>query len=163
MSINAVVSATPNYVLLDRNQRIGPKLLRSRLGLDCFAIYGFSDKGPYDEFCTNTDQKLTPYPLVKGYLRNQVGALGDRLRLVVLDAPGPTEPCIHAATMEAVLEAQEKRASQVAVTYRLILDREADAYRVEEADAYDSVGIVDHAWETGNIDTWSNHSTESRR
>ena len=99
----------------------------------CSVIYGFSDKGPYDRFCGNSDLALRPYPLVEGYLRNQVGVLGGDLKLIVLDADGPRERCLHAATMEAVLEAQENRAAGVNTGYRLILDPKADAYRVEEA------------------------------
>ena len=80
----------------------------------------------------NSQLALTPYPLVKVYLRNQAGAPGDGLKLVVVDAAGPREPCLHAATMEAVLEAQENRTTHVTAAYRLMFDQEANAYRVEE-------------------------------
>jgi len=132
MSIIAVVADTPYYVLMNANLRIGPKLLQLEVGIECSPIYGFSDKGPYQKFCLNSQLALTPYPLVKGYLRNQVEAPGDGLKLVVVDAAGPREPYVYAATMEAVLEAQESRAAQVTTAYRLIFDREANAYRVEE-------------------------------
>ena len=133
MSMIAAVAGTPHYVLLDGNRRIGPKVVQSHAKIECSPIYGFSDKGPYDKFCSNSQQELTPYPLVKVYLREQAGAPGDGLKLVVLDAAGPREPYLHAATMEAVLEAQENRTTHVTVAYRLIFDQEADAYRVEEA------------------------------
>jgi hypothetical protein len=128
-----VVVCTPRYVLLDENRRLGPMVIPSDVGVGCSVIYGFSDKGPYDRFCGNSDLALRPYPLVEGYLRNQVGVSGGDLKLIVLDADGPRERCLHAATMEAVLEAKENRAAGVNTGYRLILDPKADAYRVEEA------------------------------
>ena len=130
---SATAARTPYYVLMESNRRIGPKVVQLPAGMECAPIYGFSDKGPYDRFCRNSQLALTPYPLVKVYLREQAAAPGDSLKLVVVDADGPRERCLHAATMEAVLEAQENRAAGVNTGYRLILDPTADAYRVEEA------------------------------
>jgi hypothetical protein len=130
-----VVTGTPRYVLLDGNRRIGPKVSRLNAGIECSPIYGFSAKGPYDKFCKNSQLALTPYPLVRGYLRNQLSASGDDLKLVVVDAAGPCEPCVHGATMEAVLEAQEDQTAHVTAAYRLMFDQEANAYRVEETSA----------------------------
>lgn len=132
MPVNALVAVTPYYVLMDGNRRIGPKVVRLPSGIECSPIYGFSGKGPYDKFCTNAQLALKPYPLVKLYLRSQAETPDDGLKLVVLDAAGPREPCLHAATMEAALEAQENRAPQVIAAYRLLFDQEANAYRVEE-------------------------------
>jgi hypothetical protein len=129
----AVVADTPYYVLLQGNRRIGPNVLPSLLGIECLPIYGFSNKGPYDKFCANSQLALTPYPLVKDYLQTQTEIRGKGPKLVVLDPVGPREPHICAATMEAVLEAQEDRTTHVAVTHQLTFDEEADAYRVEEA------------------------------
>jgi hypothetical protein len=56
---------------------------------------------------------------------------GDGLKLVVVDAAGPRDPCLHAATMEAVLEAQENRTAHVTAARHLIFDQEASAYREE--------------------------------
>jgi hypothetical protein len=101
--------------------------------MECSTIYGFSGRGPYGKFCRNSERGLTPYPLVKVYLRSQVGAPGDSLQLVVLDAPGPSVPCLQAAAMQAVLEALENRTHYVTAAYRLTFDEEISAYRVEEA------------------------------
>ena len=133
MPMTAVDASTPNYVLIDGALRLGPKIVSSDAGLECSAIYGFSDKGPYDKFCANSQQSLKPYPLVRGYLRNQIDAPGDRLKLVVIDAASPSDPYLHAATIEAVLEAQESRAAHVTAAYRLVFEQQAEAYRVEEA------------------------------
>ena len=133
MPISAVVADTPYYVLMDGNHRIGPEVVQLHSGIECEPIYGFSDKGPYDKFCVNSQRALTPYPLVRGYLRNQAGAPGDGLKLVVVDAAGPRELYLHAATMEAVLEAQEHRTTHVNAAYRLMFDQKANAYGVEEA------------------------------
>jgi hypothetical protein len=117
---------------MDGNRRIGPSVSPLNSGIECSAVYGFSQKGLYDNFCSHSQLELKPYPLVKGYLRNQDGAAGNDLKLVVVDAAGPDEPYLYAATMALVLEAQEKRTHEVTTEYRLIFDREANAYRVEE-------------------------------
>ena len=132
MPMIAAVAGTPHYVLLDANRRIGPTVVPLRSGNECSPICGFSDKGPYDKFCMNSERALTPYPLVKVYLRSLAGAPRDALQLVVLDAAGPRDPYLYAVTMEAVLEAQENRTTHVTAAYRLMFDQEANAYRVEE-------------------------------
>jgi hypothetical protein len=130
--MSTVAASTPNYVLIDGNVAIGPRVVPLDASTECSAIYGFSDKGPYDKFCANSQQALKPYPLVKGYLRNQIDAQGDSLKLVVIDAAGPSEPYLHAATIEAALDAQEHRAAHVTAAYRLTFDEEANVYRVDE-------------------------------
>ena len=132
MSLSTAATSTPNYVLIEGNLPTGPRVLPLAASIECLVIYGFSDKGPYDMFCANSQQALRPYPLVKGYLRTQMEAPGDSLKLVVIDAAGPSEPYLHAATMETVLEAQESRAAHVTAAYRLKFDDEANAYRVDE-------------------------------
>ena len=92
MHLTTVAASTPNYVLIEGNLPTGPRLVPLAASTECSVIYGFSDKGPYDSFCTNSQQALKPYPLVKGYLRNQMEAPGDSLKLVVIDAAGPSEP-----------------------------------------------------------------------
>ncbi len=124
---------TPYFVLLEGNHRIGPRVVPLRSGVACLPIYGFSDKGPYDEFCKNSSAALTPYPLVKFYLREQANTPGPDLKLVVMDAVGPLAPLLHAATMASVLAAQENRAAHVAAAYRLVFDQESGAYSVEQA------------------------------
>lgn len=126
------VLSTPYYVLMDHNCRIGPEIIPLHSGIDCAPIYGFSDKDSYDKFCLRSQQTLTPYPLVKGFLRNQLGAPNNSLNLVVIDSPGPREPFLRAATMKAVLEAQENPTTQVASDFRLVFEPENDAYSVEE-------------------------------
>ena len=130
--MNALLANTSYYVLLDGARRLGPKLLPLHGGTECVAIYGFSDKQPYDLFCANCDLPLTPYPLVKGYLINQIADSGDTIQLVVVDAAGPQEAQLNAATMDSVLEAMEQDANQVTLSFRLTLDPESQAYRVEE-------------------------------
>jgi hypothetical protein len=131
--MTALLVNTPCYVLLDGKQRLGPQLLRPHAGPEGVAIYGFSDKPPYDLFCANSELALTPYPLVKGYLKNQIADSGDAIRLVVVDAAGPNETQLNAATMESVLEAQEQKAARVTISFHLMLDRGSQAYRVEKA------------------------------
>lgn len=138
MPRHAVAADTPYYVLLDGNHRVGPHVVPLRSGVECAPIYGFSDKGPYDKFCLNSELALTPYPLVKVYLRSQADVPGDGLKLVVLDAVGPHEPQLVAATIETVLAAHKNRTTQVTAAYRLSFDREAHAYTVEtDGDRHD--------------------------
>ena len=75
MSTNSVVGGTPYYVLMEGFHRVGPKVVQLHAAVECSPVYGFSSKGSYDKFCTNSELALKPYPLVKGYLRNQARAL----------------------------------------------------------------------------------------
>ncbi|QEF97378.1 hypothetical protein Mal15_14180 [Stieleria maiorica] len=124
---------TPYYVLLDGKQRLGPKLLRPHLGPEGVAIYGFSDKPTYDLFCANSNLALTPYPLVKGYLKNQITDSGNAIHLIVVDAEGPNETQLNATTMKSVLTAQEQESERVTISFHLMLDPGSQAYRVENA------------------------------
>ena len=130
--MNPLVADTPRYVLLDGSERASPNLLTNIAQPRYLAIYGFSDKEPYDLFCDNSKLELTPYPLVKGYLQDQLkqSEIG---HLVVVDAASPDEAHLRAATMESVLEAQQSQACQVAVSYWLTLDPSSQSYLVEEA------------------------------
>ncbi|MCS7467035.1 hypothetical protein NZK35_10290 [Stieleria sp. ICT_E10.1] len=131
--MNALPANTPCYVLLDGKQRLAPQLIAPDSGPAFVAIYGFSDKQPYDLFIADSKLALTPYPLVKGYLKNQIAESSDVIHLVVLDAGGPNESPLNAATMDSVLQAQQQDANQVSVSFRLTLDGDAKAYRVEKA------------------------------
>jgi len=124
---------TPNYVLLSGRIRLAPIVLPLQSGRICSALYGFSDKIPYDTFRASSELALTPFPLVKVYLRTLLETGSEILHLVVVDAAGPTDPSIRAATMEAVLEAQLTQSSSVLAEYSLTFDANANAYRVVEA------------------------------
>lgn len=135
MTVNDVVARTPRYVLLEGDRRLGPELVPLDSGVECSAIYGFSEKRLYDRFCGHSDLALRPYPLVEGYLRSQEGDSVSGLKLIVLDANGLSDRRLAAATFEAVLLAQENRLSQLPAGYELILDQQADAYRLAAASA----------------------------
>ena len=144
--MNDLLVNTPCDVLLDGRQRVGPKLLALHGEPEYEAIYAFSGKAAYDLFCANCDLPLTPYPLVKGYLKNQIAESGDTLQLVVVDAAGPQETQLNAATMNSVLEAQEQKANHVTVSFQLMLDRESQAYRLKSASA--GFGVMSRPAET---------------
>lgn len=131
--MNDLFVNTPRYVLLDGKQRLGPKLLPAHAGTEGMAIYAYSDKPPYDLFCANCKLALTPYPLVKGYLKNQITDSGDAIQLVVVDAAGPNETQLNAATMKSVLEALEQGSQRVTISFHLMLDPVSQAYRIEKA------------------------------
>jgi len=120
---------TPHYVLMDAKHRIGPDVVDAA----CETIYGFSDRPPYNVFCAKSQLRLKPYPLVKGYLRDKIDLADGRLMLVVLDATGPRDPSLLAATVDEVLAAHEQHATYVDATYELTLDEATDVYRVQAA------------------------------
>jgi hypothetical protein len=121
---------TPYFVLMDGKQRLGPEVAPLPSGTECLAVCGFSDKDCYDKFCANSQLALIPYPLTKFYLRNQADAPHDGLNLVVVDVAGPHEPCVHAGTMEAVLQSHQDRTPHVTAAYDLALDENGAAYQV---------------------------------
>jgi hypothetical protein len=130
MPTTATFVDTPYYILMDGKRRLGPKVVPLLSGTECSVVYGFSDKACYDKFCANSRLALVPYPLTKFYLQEQADGPGGGLNLVVIDAAGPEEPCLQAATMEAVLQGQNDRALHVTAAYDLAFDQEAMAYRV---------------------------------
>ncbi len=136
MTINDVVVATPRYALLIDNEKIGPIVLLDDPDARCVAIYGFSDKGPYDRFRENGDLSLRPYPLVEGYLRSQLGNdnghENECLRLVVLDSGSPDERSVHAASMQAVLDSMTNQKPDVLAEYQLSLVHPNGVYRLTE-------------------------------
>lgn len=140
--MNTDFASAPYYVLLDENRRLGAQIVPLHSGRKCSSIYGFANKDRYEAFRANCHLAVTPYPLVKGYLQTQESQAGDDLKLVIVDAAGPNTPHIQAATMEAVLEVQEKRATRIAVGFELVFDAAAKAYRVEEQDIQEVRGDV---------------------
>ncbi len=124
---------TPNYVLLSGRIRLAPIVLPLHSGRICSSLYGFSDKIPYDTFRASSKLALTPFPLVKVYLRTLLETGSENLHLVIVDATGPTDLSIRAATMEAVLEAQLTQSSSVLAEYSLTFDAAVNGYRVNES------------------------------
>ncbi len=94
-------------------------------------IFGFSDKPEYEVFLKVSSMALTPYPLAKGYLENQIGLEMSAVTLVAVDAASPHQLVFHAATMEAVLESFQSELDEVAITHQLILDEFSEHYRVQ--------------------------------
>lgn len=123
---------TPHYVLLSGKDRLGPQLIASTDGSPIQVVYGFSNKGPYDQFMTECTIPLRPYPLVTGYLREPEYVPDGRLHLVVVDACGQNDASLQAARIEGVEEAQRKREPQLLATHRLHYNPSDRAYTVEE-------------------------------
>jgi hypothetical protein len=122
----------PNYVLIDGNHRVAPLVTPLHSGTDCDAVYGFSSKELYDRFSANSKRALKPYPLVARYLKKLIDESDDRLTLLIIDATGPDEPFVQAATVEAVLDAKQNKSPRVVVAFRLLFDEDTRAYRVDE-------------------------------
>ena len=133
ISMSTDSALTPNYVLLHGKTRLAPTVLPLRTGKNCSALYGFSDKAPYDLFRSNSEMALTPFPLVKVYLRTLIEAGSETLHLVIMDATSPSDVSVRAASMESVLKAQLAQTAIVLAEYSLTLDKEANGYRVDES------------------------------
>lgn len=129
--MNALLAHTPRFVLMNGKQRIGPQLERSDSDPPSVSIYAFSDKSFYDQFRTNSPVALTPYPLVKDYLQSQITDSNNAAGLIVVDAAGPNESHLNAATMQSVLAAMETKDDHVAISCRLdLVDKSSGIFAI---------------------------------
>lgn len=122
---------TPRYVLKDGAYPTCPSVLQVSSEDHATVIFGFSDKPEYDIFLSASSLLLTPYPLVKGFLKNQIELNKDSMKLVVLDAISSRQPTLHAATFQDVVESLELNSDAVAVTHRLVKEETSSDYRIE--------------------------------
>ncbi len=130
---------TPRYLLKSGNQAIFPTINFENPDTNCVCVYGFSDKPIYDKFIEHAGQLLTPYPLVKGYLTNQIAEVSSdggraHLAIVILDAAGPKDPILSAASMATVLLAEQEKTKQVQTEFRLAFDLKMNAYHFDKDD-----------------------------
>ncbi|MDB4766218.1 hypothetical protein OAG71_00875 [bacterium] len=137
MTKQPTLAATPLYVLRSDNQTFSPTITSDEAITDCVCIYGFSDKPIYDQFIKSTDQLLTPYPLVGGYLENRIeeeAATGEKtfLRLIILDATDISQKSVSAATMAAVLSAQQEKNDQTPIDFELTFDPATSSYTMQD-------------------------------
>ncbi len=134
MTTTTEFASTPCYVLKSGNQPIFPTINLEDSSKTCICVYGFSDKPIYDKFIDTAPQLLTPYPLVEGYLANQIAeaeaTAPNGVCLVILDATDPTQSVLSAATMAEVLRAQQEKARQVSIVLELAYDPETASYFV---------------------------------
>lgn len=150
-----VSSKTPRYVLRRGLQLASPSLSKSQASLanaevadprtsavDQAVVFGFTDKPQYDLFLKGDTKHLTPYPLVKRFLMDQIDQVDHRTgsKLLVLDAVEPNQKVMQATTFEAVLKSLQDDQHDVPITHRLIRDEVDDAscqYRIECSVAID--------------------------
>jgi hypothetical protein len=71
--------------------------------------------------------------LASEVLRSERAHLDILRAIVVVDAAGPRDTYLQAATMEAVLDARGNKMIQVTAAHHLRFDQDAKAYRTEEA------------------------------
>ena len=134
MSQKTESANTPFFVLKNGNQPVNPTINFDDPNANCVCVYGFSDKSIYEKFIKSSGQLLTPYPLLKRYLENQIAEIDSAgtkavcLGLVVLDATKTTQPLLSAATMAAVLHAQQEKAQKIFVEYELAFDPKTASY-----------------------------------
>lgn len=133
---------TPRYVLRDGAHPTCPFVVQASSDDHAIVIFGFSDKPEYDVYLSVSSLMLTPYPLVKGYLKNQIELNSGSMRLVVIDAVSPDQPCLYAATFEAVLESFRLGSDVVAVSHRLVKKESSTAYRIETFSFFANQGPV---------------------
>lgn len=120
----------PRFVLMHERRRVGPQLMTEPAGVEYAAVYGFSTRALYERFRGNSDLALAPYPLVQAYLRAEGEKSNAARSLIVIDAAGPGDARLYAATTGAVLEAQEHQATRVAAAYQLVRGSGSQAYQV---------------------------------
>lgn len=136
---------TPRYVLRDGSLPATVRILPDGNQSDERIIYGFSDKPEYDRFLKSSAGSLTPYPLVKGYLQNQIALASDSdaraVTLIVLDAESDHLQTLNAATLETVLASIEGKSSSVAISHRLTFNEASQSYRVEVINVADAVRL----------------------
>jgi hypothetical protein len=136
MSTEKRFAPTPCYMLKSGKQAIYPTIDFDDPVTHCVCVYGFSGKPIYDKFIQTAGQLLTPYPLVQGYLSNQVAVVnsaetkGDCLGLVILDATDLAQPVLSAATMATVLLAHQEKAKQVSIEYEFVFDPGTAKYQI---------------------------------
>ena len=111
------------------------------------AVFGFSDKAPYDLFCANSNLHLKPYPLTKFYLRDKLAINDETVRLIAIDASSPRDAHLSAITIESLLEALESKTELMSVAYRLSLDQKSDGYKVEKASLESGLQSQSHSLE----------------
>lgn len=128
---------TPHYVLKQGNQPTRPTLVAidpSDPTTQATVLFGFSDKPQYDTFHASClPLELTPYPLVKRYLIDQLESEGQDLKLLALDATTPVDPLLNATTFQAALHALLNGLNSVPITHHLRFDDAISQYRIETA------------------------------
>lgn len=122
---------TPHYVLKHGALVHQPSIALCEAGAETKAIFGFSDKPEYDRFLVDSTEGLTPYPLVKIFLQDQLAQEDKILRLVILDPIASDASEWKAATFETVLESIQTRSESVKATHRLVRQDSSESYRVE--------------------------------
>lgn len=133
---------TPRYVLKDGSSPTCPAISQDSSGEYASVIFGFSDKPEYDAFQSKSTLALTPYPLVKGFLQNQLELNVASLKLIVLDPVSAGEPALYAATFESVLKAFQSDSDIVPLSHRLVLEDSSPDYRIETVSFSASQGQV---------------------
>jgi hypothetical protein len=103
---------TPNYLLYEDGRPISTLLKIPHTGETATAVYGFSDKPMYDRFCMATTRRLTPFPLVKTYLRNQLKLKPNEAKFMALDASSCDSSNLDIATMVSVLDSLEHKTNR---------------------------------------------------
>jgi hypothetical protein len=124
-------SKTPHYVLREGHHPTALTAVNNASNPSTTVIFGFSDKPQYDAFLSLSSKRLTPYPLVIRFLLDQIALHGDSLKLIVLDAPTPTQNILSATTYQAVLSSLQSNADHVTVTHQIWLDAATAEYKIK--------------------------------
>lgn len=124
---------TPYYFLLEGKSRIKPLVVPKHSGPGYCVYYAFSDKPQYDLFQANSNRALVPYPLVSTFLMECISLGEDQEQLLVIDAVGPQDAVLHAATMRSVLNSHASRDEHVGIAFRLTKREGDQAYAVTKS------------------------------
>ena len=127
--MSAQFSLTPRYLLRQGLVPISPSMVQTADGPQVEAFFGFSGQSTYAAFIVESPTGMTPYPLVKRFLQTRIDLAADTLRLMVMDATGPKQARIFAATMRAVSEAFDSKMDSVEATHELLRDDASGQYK----------------------------------
>lgn len=136
MKANETSPSTPCYVLLQGDGRPSGPRCSEDAEQACNAVYGFTSRAAYEAFCDGVVEPLRPYPLVCGYLTRVIDHAG--IRLIVVDAPSPTEETLDAALAEERIAGKCDANGRTIAAYRLIRSDETAEYDVELRELHDA-------------------------
>ncbi len=128
--MNDILAKTPHYLMMHDHVVVGPTMAEGPDQEVHRVVFAFTDKLQYDTFWASAKEKMTPYPLVKSYLRSQLERDPRIQWLMVLDASSEHQDVVSATTFQNVLSSMENKSDSVPLTHRLTLDAARGRYSI---------------------------------
>lgn len=121
---------TPHYLLLNGDEKIGPEIVQYHSTSNFFPLYAFSSRLHYDLFTRNSNMELQPYTLVAKFLDSRIQNATHYEQVLIIDACGPFDDEVKAATFENVYLALIHDNENVEASYHLIRKPDSCLYSV---------------------------------